>query len=264
MAGFAAPGGWGRRCSRAGRRGTALLPAPAAVRVASRASRGDPGRLWPPRDARDGGLPGGCPRDGRRSDSRHRHARENAHLPQTVRKDVGTPRSRPSSVSFRARKRGPGTRCVYLAPYRGVKARSAVVTVDQHAPKRGLPTLFLTGPDSRDAPVPPTSLSCAPSSTPRTPGRLGHGHSLPGPWTRRPVPSRAPASGSSSLPGRQLPEAPSLPGASLRGPVPPGRQHAGPDPFRGASFPRPIPPGRQLARPVPGLASRRGQPRVER
>src|SRR4051794_5990719 len=25
------------------------------------------------------------------------------------------------------------------------------------------------------------------SSTPRTPGRLGHGHSLPGPWPRRPA-----------------------------------------------------------------------------
>jgi hypothetical protein len=207
---------------------------------ASRASRGGPGRLWPPRDARDGGLPGGCPRDGGRSDSRHRHAREKAHLPQTVTKDVGTPRFRPSSSSSRAWKRGPGTRCVYLAPHRGVNSPSAVVTLDQHARKRGLPTLFLTGSHFRQGSV--TLPRPSPAQLPpplRTPGRLGHGHSLPGPWTRRPVPS---------------------PGASLRVPVPSGRQPAGPRPFRATacgapSLPRapasrgPIPSGHQLPGP---------------
>src|SRR4051812_13311682 len=46
----------------------------------------------------------------------------------------------------------------------------------------------------------PARLPGVPRTSPRTPGRLGHGHSLPGPWPRRPRP----------LPGRQLPKAASL------------------------------------------------------
>src|ERR1700753_396714 len=42
--------GWGRGCEMGS---GPVLHAAAPVRVASRASRGGPGRLWPPRDARD-------------------------------------------------------------------------------------------------------------------------------------------------------------------------------------------------------------------
>src|SRR3954453_18887987 len=40
-------------------------------------------------------------------------------------------------------------------------------------------------PPPSPAPPPPPGL---PRPPPRTPGRLGHGHSLPGPWPRRPRP----------------------------------------------------------------------------
>src|SRR6202000_2252157 len=53
-----------------------------------------------------------------------------------------------------------------------------------------------------------------PSAAPRTPGSLGHGHSLPGPWPRRPRPFPRP-----SHPGRQLQTAASL----TRAPAPPAR-----------------------------------------
>ncbi len=41
----------------------------------------------------------------------------------------------------------------------------------------------------RNAHAPP-ALVTNPRHSSRTPGRLGHGHSLPGPWPRRPGPSR--------------------------------------------------------------------------
>src|ERR1700755_1698552 len=65
----------------------------------------------------------------------------------------GTSRFRAPSVCFRARDQGQETRCVYLRPYRGPNTRRAVVTVGQHARKRGLPTLSVTGSDIGDGSV---------------------------------------------------------------------------------------------------------------
>jgi hypothetical protein len=52
--------------------------------------------------------------------------------------------------------------------FHGSSSRTTRLRDRSHAPSR------------RKTPVPVTS--------PRTPGRLGHGHSLPGPWSRRPRP----------------------------------------------------------------------------
>ena len=49
----------------------------------------------------------------------------------------------------------------------------------------GLPSRIRV-PPVRDPWLPRDGRSTGPPA-PRTPGRLGHGHSLPGPWTRRPV-----------------------------------------------------------------------------
>ncbi len=85
----------------------------------------------------------------------------------------------------------------------------------------------------------PTRLPGVSRNSPRTPGRLGHGHSLPGPWPRRPVPN---------------------PGASSQGRIPPpGASFQGHVPFPGANFPGDVPfPGRQLPgpHPVPPAAGR--------
>src|SRR3954463_5429246 len=59
----------------------------------------------------------------------------------------------------------------------------------------------------------PARLPGVPRTSTRTPGRLGHGHSLPGPWPRRPVPCPTGASSTRprpSPPGRQLDHAASL------------------------------------------------------
>jgi hypothetical protein len=68
-------------------------------------------------------------------------------------------------------------------------------TSEEDARKGDVLGIFLTRPDIGDGSVALPWRSRDPSSTPRTPGRLGHGHSLPGPWPRRPRPfPRAPAS----------------------------------------------------------------------
>ena len=43
-------------------------------------------------------------------------------------------------------------------------------------------------PDPVALPAPVRWLRPEPSAAPHIPGRLGHGHSLPGPWPRRPRP----------------------------------------------------------------------------
>ena len=103
----------------------------------------------------------------------------------------------------------------------------------------GLPSRIRV-PPVRDPWLPRDGRSTGPLRSPR-PGRLGHGHSLPGPWTRRPVP---------------------FPGASLRGHIPSGRRPAGPRPFR-ASASRgrvPSPLGRRLRQPRLSRRGIRGTP----
>jgi hypothetical protein len=140
----------------------------AAVRVASRASRGGPGRLWPPRDARD------------------------------VREIQGRSRVRHDLRTSVTGSHQATTRCTDLGPYRGVKSVSRDLG-------RWEPVTF-HGPSSREARSSWRNAHAPRRSsrsliTSRTPGRLGHGHSLPGPWPRRPGPFhlRAPATGAGAL-----------------------------------------------------------------
>ena len=101
--------------------------------------------------------------------------------------------SSPSSPSG-GRLRDPGTRCTDLVPYGGLNSRSAFVTPEGNGRKSEVPGVSVTRSLSGDGSSTLPSPSRDRSSTPRTLGRLGHGHSLPGPWPRRPFPSRAPAS----------------------------------------------------------------------
>jgi hypothetical protein len=59
----------------------------------------------------------------------------------------GTSPFRAPSVAFLAWKEDPETRCRLRPSYGRVKVDNAVVTVDQHARKRGLPTLSVTPRD---------------------------------------------------------------------------------------------------------------------
>ena len=86
---------------------------------------------------------------------------------------------------------------------RDVRRRS--LTVEEPGRKGGLPDVSVTrsdpGPMSdTDPSLPRDPPAILPAPSPHVPGRLGHGHSLPGPWTRRPVPSRATACGATALP----------------------------------------------------------------
>jgi hypothetical protein len=225
---------------------------------------------------------------GRRGDGRGRtsvspHGERSHTSALSVTEMPRTPHFRAASVCFRAPDRGPGSRCVYLVPYRGPNTRSASVTVGQHARKRGIPTLFVTrshpGRTStilpcgiRGAPVllrrksrhplpaPPavsaTATACPGRGRdgPSLPGRqLEEVSTLPGASLKRSRPFRAPACEASALPGRQLEEGPGLAGRQLAGPRPfPGRQ------LQEVSSPS----GRQLQEvsPSPGGSLARSRP----
>jgi len=94
---------------------------------------------------------------------------------------------------------------------------------------------------------------------PRTPGRLGHGHSLPGPWTRRPVPQSGASLRGTVLPGASLRGTVPFPGASLRGTVPSGRRLAGPRPSPGRRLPRRVAQGMPADYRLGSLAPRRAR-----
>src|SRR6185437_5033479 len=73
------------------------------------------------------------------------------------------------------------------------KSTRRSLTVGRYARKRGLPAVSVTRCAFRDGsvslPCPsrdePVALAWAIPATPHIPGRLGHGHSQPGPWPRR-------------------------------------------------------------------------------
>jgi hypothetical protein len=153
---------------------------------------------------------------------------------RVVDEDAGNVTLPRASCRCPARKEGPGTRCVDLVLYRGPNPRSASVTVERHARKRGLLTISVTRPHLGDGPGTPWSRSrdepvalplrtrgarvSLPVTPPTSPGRLGHGHSQPGPWTRRPCPpnpSRVPYPGRQLQTARTLPRAPASPAPSL-------------------------------------------------
>jgi hypothetical protein len=68
------------------------------------------------------------------------------------------------------------------------KCRHVIATSEEGGRKRDVPGISATRSDIGDGSLAPPSCSRDPSSTPRTPGRISHGHSLPGPWPRRPRP----------------------------------------------------------------------------
>ena len=132
------------------------------------------------------------------------------------------------------RNRGPITRCRLLVPYRGLKVDSASVTVGQHGRKRGVLGISVTGSDSRHGSV---SLPSLPRHAPvPVPPRLSYPALSP-----RPQPARAVARGPRPLSGRQLEKPDPSRRASLRAPIPRDAPACG----------APSPPGTSLRGPVP-------------
>ena len=124
--------------------------------------------------------------------------------------------------------RGPERAACIGAPIGAPNHGRVIATSEEDGRKGELPGVFLTDPALPSlrwkTPEPVTSS--------RTPGRLGHGHSLPGPWTRRPRPFRL---------GRQLP------GLDLR--IQPPRRRIGKDGATGGLGG--APPGKSAPRPSP-------------
>src|ERR1700735_800053 len=76
------------------------------------------------------------------------------------------------------------------APIGALNRGHVIQTSEEGARKSDVLGVFVTRSVFGDGTVAPPCPPRDPSSTPRTPGRLGHGHSLPGPWARRPRPFR--------------------------------------------------------------------------
>ncbi len=155
-----------------------------------------PGWLWPcPRRPGREGIQGRGHRSGTKSDSRRRLAREMPHPGPIGDEDAGkvTP---PGGLSlFSGLIRGvENTLRVLTTPGGGQstqRGRHCCPTRTEAWTSHGLCDEVSLPSRTSD---PSVTLRRRSLITPHTPGRLVHGHSLPGPWTRRPP----------SYPGRRL------------------------------------------------------------
>ncbi len=163
------------------------------------------------------GIQGRGRRFGRKSDLRRRLVREMPHLGPIGDEDVGNV-TLPCALSRFSRPRsGPGDALRTLTTPGGGQStqrrRHCWTTREEACTSHGLCDEVSLPSRSSDPSVPLPARSLL---TPHIPGRLGHGHSLPGPWTRRPFPFP----GASPTRPRPLPRAPARRGSHPSRPRP--------------------------------------------
>jgi hypothetical protein len=207
------------------------------------------------------------------ADPRHGSAPERPHLARTRDEDAGNVTPPRVFCPSPGRYRAPETRCSPCGAYSDHKSCSALVTVGQHARKRGLPTVSVTACGFRHASVPlPCPARDDPSQSPVLPARDDPPHPAPDParpgseWPEpphfphprpsrpRPQPARAVAGTAASL---TRPTHPRAPPGNGRVPYPgTGFPAASLTPRAGRQRPRPF-PGRQLATATAPHSARR-------